>query len=64
MNSNKGLFEIQDESSQRAALMVNPKPGQNVLDYCAGSGGKTLAFAGFPKGKRTDLPSRCAHVSF
>jgi 16S rRNA (cytosine967-C5)-methyltransferase len=47
----EGFFEIQDESSQRAALMMDPRPGQNVLDYCAGSGGKTLAFANKLKGK-------------
>jgi len=40
-----GLFEIQDEGSQLIANLVNPEPGQLVLDYCAGSGGKTLAFA-------------------
>ncbi|NGX28040.1 MAG: Ribosomal RNA small subunit methyltransferase B [Candidatus Anoxychlamydiales bacterium] len=41
----KGFFEIQDESSQLAALLINPKPKDHVLDYCAGSGGKSLAFA-------------------
>lgn len=42
---NEGLFEIQDEASQLAALLVKAKPHQHILDYCAGSGGKTLAFA-------------------
>jgi 16S rRNA C967 or C1407 C5-methylase (RsmB/RsmF family) len=42
---NDGLFEVQDEASQLAALMVKAKPKQHVLDYCAGAGGKTLAFA-------------------
>jgi len=41
----KGLFEIQDEASQIVANLINPKPKDHVLDYCAGSGGKTLAFA-------------------
>lgn len=41
----KGLFEIQDEGSQILAHMVQAKPGDLVLDYCSGSGGKTLAFA-------------------
>jgi 16S rRNA (cytosine967-C5)-methyltransferase len=41
----EGLFEIQDESSQLAALLIEAKPKDHVLDYCAGSGGKTLAFA-------------------
>lgn len=40
-----GLFEVQDEGSQLLAGLVNAKPGQQIMDYCAGSGGKTLAFA-------------------
>ncbi len=46
-----GLFEMQDEGSQLVADLVDPKPGDHVLDYCAGSGGKTLAFAHKLKGK-------------
>jgi 16S rRNA (cytosine967-C5)-methyltransferase len=38
-----GLFEVQDESSQIAAILLNPKRGDMVVDFCAGSGGKTLA---------------------
>lgn len=45
-----GLFEIQDEGSQLLANLVKAEPGQKVLDFCAGSGGKTLAFAPFLKG--------------
>ena len=41
----KGLVEIQDEGSQLAALLGAAKPGEQVLDLCAGGGGKTLAFA-------------------
>ncbi len=41
----EGFFEVQDEGSQLLALLVQAKPGNLVLDYCAGSGGKTLAFA-------------------
>ncbi|EKE20958.1 MAG: hypothetical protein ACD_7C00415G0003, partial [uncultured bacterium] len=41
----QGLFEIQDEGSQIAANLINPKPKDHVLDYCCGAGGKTLAFA-------------------
>jgi 16S rRNA (cytosine967-C5)-methyltransferase len=40
-----GLFEVQDEGSQLVAQLVKAKPGEQVMDYCAGSGGKTLAFA-------------------
>jgi 16S rRNA (cytosine967-C5)-methyltransferase len=41
----KGLVEIQDEGSQLAALLCGVKPGEQVLDLCAGGGGKTLALA-------------------
>ena len=41
----RGLVEIQDEGSQLAALIGAAKPGQQVLDFCAGGGGKTLALA-------------------
>jgi 16S rRNA (cytosine967-C5)-methyltransferase len=41
----KGLIEIQDEGSQLAALLAGAKPGQQVVDLCAGAGGKTLALA-------------------
>jgi 16S rRNA (cytosine967-C5)-methyltransferase len=40
-----GLVERQDEGSQLAALMVDARPGQRVVDFCAGAGGKTLALA-------------------
>jgi 16S rRNA (cytosine967-C5)-methyltransferase len=41
----KGLVEVQDEGSQLAALLVDARPGQHVIDLCAGAGGKTLALA-------------------
>ncbi|MES0808850.1 RsmB/NOP family class I SAM-dependent RNA methyltransferase [Roseibium sp. SCPC15] len=41
----KGWFELQDEASQLAAHLAQAKPGEQVLDYCAGGGGKTLALA-------------------
>ncbi len=42
----EGLLEVQDEGSQLVALLVDAKPGQKVVDFCAGAGGKTLAIAG------------------
>jgi 16S rRNA (cytosine967-C5)-methyltransferase len=45
----KGLVEIQDEGSQLAALLADVKPGQQVLDLCAGGGGKSLALAAMMK---------------
>jgi 16S rRNA (cytosine967-C5)-methyltransferase len=41
----KGQVEVQDEGSQIAALLANPTPGSQILDLCAGGGGKTLALA-------------------
>ncbi len=41
----KGRIEIQDEGSQLAALLAGAKPGEQVIDLCAGAGGKTLALA-------------------
>mmetsp|Transcript_43710 Transcript_43710/g.115594 ORF Transcript_43710/g.115594 Transcript_43710/m.115594 type:complete len:384 (-) Transcript_43710:16-1167(-) len=40
-----GYIEIQDESSQLIAQQLDAKPGELVLDFCAGSGGKALCFA-------------------
>jgi 16S rRNA (cytosine967-C5)-methyltransferase len=47
----KGLIEIQDEGSQLAALLAGAKPGEQVLDLCAGGGGKTLALAALMENK-------------
>ena len=41
----RGLVEVQDEGSQLAALLAGAEPGQQVLDLCAGGGGKSLALA-------------------
>lgn len=41
----QGLYEIQDEGSQLAARLTLAAPGEQVVDLCAGAGGKTLALA-------------------
>lgn len=41
----KGQVEVQDEGSQLAVLLSGVQPGWQVLDLCAGAGGKTLALA-------------------
>ncbi len=41
----KGWFEVQDLGSQIAAHLAGAQGGMQVLDYCAGAGGKTLALA-------------------
>lgn len=40
-----GSIEIQDEGSQLLALLVAPRRGEQIVDFCAGAGGKTLHMA-------------------
>jgi 16S rRNA (cytosine967-C5)-methyltransferase len=40
-----GLVEVQDEGSQLLAIACAARPGETILDLCAGAGGKTLALA-------------------
>lgn len=47
----QGLVEIQDEAAQYAVEICELEPGQQVMDYCAGAGGKTLAVASLMKNK-------------
>lgn len=41
----KGWFEVQDEGSQIVTDLAGATEGEQILDYCAGGGGKTLAMA-------------------
>ncbi len=41
----EGLFSIQDEASQLVTTVLDPKPGEKVLDACAAPGGKTTHIA-------------------
>jgi 16S rRNA (cytosine967-C5)-methyltransferase len=41
----KGWYEVQDEGSQITALLAGATRRMQVLDICAGAGGKTLAMA-------------------
>ena len=58
----EGLIEIQDEAAQLASHLVDAKPGQQILDLCAGGGGKSLAVAGHMDNKgqifATDINKR------
>lgn len=58
----KGKIEVQDEGSQLAALFAQAKAGEQVLDLCAGAGGKTLALAAAMENRgrilATDLDKR------
>src|SRR5690606_16475962 len=47
----KGFFEIQDLNSQRVVQVLDPRPGDFVIDACAGAGGKTLHIAARMKNK-------------
>jgi 16S rRNA (cytosine967-C5)-methyltransferase len=38
----EGLFEVQDPASQIVSEFLGAEPGMNVIDACAGQGGKTL----------------------
>ncbi|MEL7689839.1 RsmB/NOP family class I SAM-dependent RNA methyltransferase [Citromicrobium bathyomarinum] len=41
----EGRIEVQDHGSQLACVAADAKPGETVIDLCAGAGGKTLALA-------------------
>lgn len=46
-----GWFEVQDGASQQVVTLLDPKPGDRVVDACAGAGGKTLAIGAMMKNK-------------
>jgi 16S rRNA (cytosine967-C5)-methyltransferase len=41
----EGLFAVQDEASQLAGILLDPQPGERVLDTCAAPGGKATHLA-------------------
>lgn len=41
----EGLFEVQDEASQLAAILCDVKPEHKIMDYCCGAGGKSLTMS-------------------
>jgi 16S rRNA (cytosine967-C5)-methyltransferase len=41
----EGLFAVQDEASQMASILLDPQPGERILDACAAPGGKTTHIA-------------------
>lgn len=70
----EGLVELQDASSQQVTLFSEAEAGMEVLDYCAGGGGKSLALYDMMRGKghvtahdiaavrMNDLPARAARA--
>ncbi len=69
-----GLVELQDAASQAVADFAAARPGETVLDFCAGAGGKALALAAAmggagrvlahdaAPGRMRDLPARAARA--
>ncbi|MFH2010094.1 MAG: 16S rRNA (cytosine(967)-C(5))-methyltransferase RsmB [bacterium] len=49
----RGALEVQDEASQLVAELLAPRPGQRILDACAGRGGKTLHLASLTNNQAT-----------
>jgi 16S rRNA (cytosine967-C5)-methyltransferase len=47
----EGMFEVMDAGSQAIAPFLNAKPGDRVIDACAGAGGKTLHLSALMKNK-------------
>ena len=48
-----GLFQIQDESSMLVAHVMDPKPGELIMDVCAAPGGKSTHIAALMGGQGT-----------
>lgn len=67
-----GLIELQDAGSQAVVDLLDLQPGQSVLDFCAGGGGKALAVAArtgtevtahdIDAGRMRDIPARAARA--
>jgi 16S rRNA (cytosine967-C5)-methyltransferase len=57
-----GWFEVQDASSQRSVAALGDVDGVEVLDLCAGAGGKALALAaGGARVRATDTRSKALY---
>lgn len=41
----EGLYQVQDETSMRAVELLDPRPGETILDLCAAPGGKATQIA-------------------
>ncbi len=63
----EGLYTVQDETSMKVAPLLDPKPGERILDLCAAPGGKTTQLAELMGGKgvvvAVDLPDRIGLVA-
>jgi 16S rRNA (cytosine967-C5)-methyltransferase len=61
-----GGFTVQDETAMKVAPLLDPQPGERVLDLCAAPGGKATHLAELMKGQgqvvAVDLPDRIGRV--
>lgn len=57
----RGDFYIQDEGAQLTAYLVDPRPGERILDFCAAPGGKTSHLAELAGGK-ANITATDVHV--
>jgi 16S rRNA (cytosine967-C5)-methyltransferase len=46
-----GLFQVQDQAAQIVSRLLNPQQGENILDVCAGLGGKSTHLQELMDGK-------------
>jgi 16S rRNA (cytosine967-C5)-methyltransferase len=58
----EGFFEVQDEGSQLVTLLTRAKPGELVIDACAGNGGKSLFLSSLMKNRGTIIASDLSPV--
>lgn len=58
----EGFFEVQDEGSQLVTLLTGAKPGELVIDACAGNGGKSLFLSSLMKNRGTIIASDMSPV--
>ena len=49
----KGLFQVQDQAAQIVSWLLNPIPGEDILDVCAGLGGKSTHLMELMEGRGT-----------
>ncbi len=47
----EGWFTVQDPATSVSVELLDPRPGESVLDACAAPGGKTAMIAGLMEGK-------------
>ncbi|PWB50376.1 MAG: 16S rRNA (cytosine(967)-C(5))-methyltransferase RsmB [Candidatus Methanoperedenaceae archaeon] len=58
----EGFFEVQDEGSQLVTLLTGAKPGELVIDGCAGNGGKSIFLSSLMKNRGTIIASDMSPV--